>query len=59
MIDPATDDTTQIFHPRVDTSTDHFLADESDEIIGLTPIGRGTVVSLVASSATSSSANIV
>jgi hypothetical protein len=45
-IDRAIGDVTELFHPRIHTWTDHFRADESGEIIGLTAIGRGTVVSL-------------
>lgn len=45
-IDPTTGDATQLFHPRVHAWTDHFRANESGKIIGLTAIGRGTVVSL-------------
>jgi hypothetical protein len=45
-IDPATGDATELFHPRLQAWSDHFRADASGEILGLTAIGRGTVVSL-------------
>jgi HNH endonuclease len=45
-IDPATGDATQVFHPRLHVWNDHFGADASGEIKGLTAMGRGTVVAL-------------
>ncbi len=45
-IDPTTGDATQLFHPRIHAWTDHFSADDSGEVNGLTAIGRATVVSL-------------
>jgi hypothetical protein len=45
-IDPDTGDATQLFHPRLHAWSDHFGADATGEILGLTAIGRGTVVSL-------------
>jgi hypothetical protein len=45
-VDPDTGDATQLFHPRLHAWSDHFAPDASGEILGLTAIGRGTVVSL-------------
>jgi hypothetical protein len=45
-IDPTSGDATQRFHPRVQAWTEHFSADASGEIMGLTAIGRATVVAL-------------
>jgi HNH endonuclease len=45
-VDPASGDTTQIFHPRRHDWSDHFEANASGEIVGLTAIGRGTIVGL-------------
>lgn len=45
-IDPTSSDATQLFHPRVHAWTEHFHADASGEIMGLTAIGRATVVAL-------------
>jgi hypothetical protein len=44
--DPATGAAAQIFHPRLHVWSDHFRAEPSGEIVGLTPVGRGTVASL-------------
>jgi hypothetical protein len=44
--DPDTGEVTQIFHPRLHAWSDHFGADASGEILGLTAVGRGTVVLL-------------
>ncbi|MEX2091219.1 MAG: HNH endonuclease signature motif containing protein [Pirellulales bacterium] len=41
-IDPQTDLTTRLYHPRVDLWRNHFTLDEL-EIMGLTDIGRATV----------------
>jgi hypothetical protein len=46
VIDPDTGDAAQLFHPRLHAWSDHFGADASGEILGLTAIGRGTIVSL-------------
>jgi hypothetical protein len=45
-IDPASGDAIRLFHPRVEAWTEHFRADASGEITGLTAIGRATVVAL-------------
>jgi hypothetical protein len=45
-IDPASGDATQLFHPRVHGWTEHFSANASGEITGITAIGRATVVAL-------------
>ena len=45
-IDPAAGDTAQLFHPRLHAWSDHFIADVSGEIFGLTAIGRATITSL-------------
>jgi hypothetical protein len=45
-IDPATGDAAQLFHPRLHAWTDHFIADVSGEIVGLTAIGRATITLL-------------
>jgi len=45
-IDLATGDATPLFHPRLHAWSDHFRADASGEILGLTAMGRVTVVSL-------------
>jgi hypothetical protein len=44
--DPDSGEMTEIFHPRLRVWSDHFSADKSGAILGLTAIGRGTVVSL-------------
>jgi hypothetical protein len=36
----------QLFHPRLHAWSDHFIADVSGEILGLTAIGRATITSL-------------
>jgi hypothetical protein len=46
VIDPATGDPPPLFHPRLHAWSDHFRADASGEILGLTAMGRGTVISL-------------
>lgn len=45
-IDPGTGDAAQLFHPRIHAWSDHFIADVSGEILGLTAIGRATITSL-------------
>ena len=45
-VDPATGDAAQLFHPRLHAWRDHFIADVSGEILGLTAIGRATITSL-------------
>jgi hypothetical protein len=45
-IDPTTGDTTQLFHPRLHEWSEHFSAEASGELLGLTAIGRGTVAVL-------------
>jgi len=45
-IDPSTGDAAQLFHPRLHAWSDHFIADGSGEILGLTAIGRATIASL-------------
>lgn len=45
-IDPITSDAVQVFQPRLHEWRDHFSADASGEILGLTAIGRGTIVAL-------------
>jgi len=43
-IDPLTQASTRLYHPRVDTWQDHFQWSEDETmIIGTTPIGRATV----------------
>jgi hypothetical protein len=45
--DPLTDEVVPLFHPRSQTWSDHFGWDASGtHLIGLTPIGRATVVAL-------------
>jgi hypothetical protein len=44
--DPTTSDVVQLFHPRLNAWVEHFRADPSGEILGLTGIGRGTVAAL-------------
>ncbi len=45
--DPLTQETVALFHPRQHWWHDHFRADaDTGEIVGLTPIGRATVVRL-------------
>jgi len=46
VIDPETGAPTQLFHPRLHDWSEHFSADNSGEIRGLTPTGRGTIVAL-------------
>ena len=46
VIDSVTGDVTQLFHPRLDAWSDHFSAEASGEILGLTSPGRGIVASL-------------
>ena len=46
-VDTETGETVSLFNPRNQVWTDHFAwTAEGDEIIGLTPIGRATVVAL-------------
>jgi hypothetical protein len=45
-IDPDTGEVAQLFHPRHQAWSDHFIPDASGEILGLTAIGRGTIASL-------------
>lgn len=44
--DPATGDAVQLFHTRLHAWSDHFIADVSGEVVGLTAIGRSTITSL-------------
>jgi pyruvate-formate lyase-activating enzyme len=45
--DPRTDDAARLFNPRIDTWNDHFAwSSDGLEIVGLTAIGRTTVVTL-------------
>ena len=45
-IDPATGDAVPLFHPRLHAWSDHFMADVSGEILGLTAIGRATITAI-------------
>ena len=46
-IDPLTESTAPLFHPRINIWSEHFkIGIESGEIIGLSSIGRATVVCL-------------
>lgn len=45
-IDPQTQETVRLFHPREDQWEDHVHATESGEIEGQTPVGRATVARL-------------
>ena len=45
-IDPTTGDAAQLFHPRLHVWSDHFIAEVSGEILGVTGIGRATVTAL-------------
>jgi hypothetical protein len=45
-IDPDTGEAVQLFHPRLYVWSEHFSADASGELHGLTAIGRGAVVLL-------------
>ena len=46
-IDPATNRRVSLFHPRRDRWSDHFSVDlQTDVIVGLTEIGRATVIAL-------------
>lgn len=43
-IDPLTQETVRLFHPRQDVWTDHFQWSKDDlYIVGITPIGRATI----------------
>lgn len=44
-IDPETEKTVRLFHPRQDSWSEHFRF-EGPYVVGLTPIGRTTVVTL-------------
>lgn len=45
--DPLTDENVPLFHPRTQRWSDHFAWDASGtHVIGLTPIGRATVMAL-------------
>lgn len=45
--DPMTRETVRLFNPRHDRWTEHFAwTATSDQIVGMTPIGRATVVAL-------------
>ncbi len=45
--DPLTGESVPLFHPRQDRWDEHFVwSDDASEVIGLTPIGRSTVVRL-------------
>ena len=48
-IDPTTGDAMQLFHPRLHVWSDHFIAEVSGEILGVTTIGRVTRVLVAAS----------
>ena len=46
-IDPETNTEARLFHPRLDKWTDNFVFDEdSSAIIGITEIGRATIIRL-------------
>lgn len=46
-IDPLTDERVPLFHPRLQQWSDHFTwANNFTEIVGLTAIGRATIVTL-------------
>ena len=46
-LDPETGEIVRLFNPRFQSWYEHFAWNESsDRIIGLTPIGRGTVIAL-------------
>lgn len=46
-IDPQTEQTVDLFNPRQDRWRKHFIwSDDGTEIVGLTPSGRATVVTL-------------
>jgi hypothetical protein len=46
-IDPLTNEEVPLFNPRKQVSVDHFTwSEDGTQIIGLTPIGRATVVTL-------------
>ena len=46
-IDPETEESVPIFNPRIQNWNEHFCwNDEGTEIIGITPIGRGTINAL-------------
>ena len=46
-IDPLTGEEVALFNPRTQSWPDHFgWSDDGTQIIGLTPIGRATVVAL-------------
>ena len=50
-VDPETGEETPLFNPRTQRWSDHFRwADDGLQIIGLTPVGRATVVALHLSS---------
>jgi len=51
-IDPQSERMTRLFHPREEKWEDHFAVDESDEVLGLTPAGRATIVRLDMNSST-------
>jgi hypothetical protein len=45
--DPQTAETVPLFNPRIQIWQDHFRwSDDGVEIIGLTPVGRATVIAL-------------
>jgi hypothetical protein len=46
VVDPENGDTTRLFHPRLNLWTEHFSAASSGEILGLSAIGRGTIILL-------------
>jgi hypothetical protein len=50
-IDPQTDALTPLFNPRTQVWAEHFAwADDGAQLIGLTPIGRATIVALALNS---------
>jgi len=47
VVDPVTNQTINLFHPQIQVWTEHFAWNEdASEIIGLTDIGRATIVRL-------------
>jgi hypothetical protein len=45
-LDPVTGEPMPLFHPRLHAWAEHFAADRSGDIVGLTGVGRATVASL-------------
>lgn len=47
LLDPITKLEAQLFHPRIDLWSDHFIwSEDYSRIIGLTPTGRASVIAL-------------